>query len=207
MKKVVLVVSVVLLSMNSFTQETSENSNKPIKAGFVFGLNYSNLLTDNGLPSGAEVNNELGFRLGILAEFKLSKILFLSPKAELSMNNGGITQYHPDASVSKYDILPIGLEFMVPLLVKMPREKHKPYFFIGPKVKIPLTAQSTSTTIYSGRTDLAIDFGIGLDNTFSHFNFSPELRYSYGLLNVNRNPAFQSIYSHSVSLVFKFLGN
>jgi hypothetical protein len=95
---------------------------------------------------------------------------------------------------------------MVPVLVKMPREKHKPYFFVGPKVKIPLTKQNTASTIYSGNTDLAIDFGIGLDNVFSQFNFSPELRYSYGLLNVNKNPTFRSIYSHSFSLVFKFLG-
>jgi hypothetical protein len=207
MKKVVLVVSVVFLAIHSFSQEPTTNSNKPIKAGFDFGLNYSNISTDNSLPSGAEVNNELGFRLGILAEFKLSKILFLSPKAELSMNNGSITQYFSDGSVAKYDVLPIGLEFMAPIVVKMPREKYKPYFFVGPKVKIPLTAQSTATTTFLGKADLAIDFGIGLDNVFSQFNFSPELRYSYGLLNVNRNPAFQSIYSHSVSLVFKFLGN
>lgn len=206
MKKVVLVVSVVLLSIHSFSQETPENANKPIKAGFAFGLNYSNLLTGSSLPGGVEANNQLGVRLGILAEFKLSKVLFLSPKAELSMNNGRITQYFPDGTVAKYDVMPIGLEFMAPIIIKMPREKYKPYFFVGPKVKIPLIAKSTATTIYSGNTDIAIDFGIGLDNLFTQFNFSPELRYSYGLLNVNKNPAFQTIYSHSISLVFKFLG-
>lgn len=65
--------------------------------------------------------------------------------------------------------------------------------------------------VTSGR-DFTVDFGIGFDLYFKFFKFSPEVRFSHGLLNVYRpeesNPAFRDAISEirrkSITLYLNF---
>ena len=206
MKKVIFVTVLIISSLTVFSQSQSDVEEKRIKYGFNFGVNYSNLLYDDMLPSNASVSNNLGFRLGILADYKLSKIISVSPKAELSLNSGAVNFTNIDGSRSKYEVMPISLEFMTHFIFKKNNEKLSPYFFFGPNVKIPIYENNDNTTVFATNNDFAIDLGIGLDKLFTHLHFSPELRYSFGLLNVNKHPSVQSLNFHNISLVFNFLG-
>ena len=206
MKKVIIVISLFVSSLSVFSQSESSVNEKRMKYGFNIGINYSNLLDNEMLPSNASLSNDLGFRLGILADYKISKFLSISPKAEMSFNNSKVNFNNIDGSQTEYEIMPISLDFMAHFIFKKKNEKISPYFFFGPNVKIPVSKKNDNSTTFSTNSDFAIDFGIGIDKPFTNFNFSPELRYSFGLLNVNQHPSIQSLYFHNISLVFNFLG-
>ena len=206
MKKVVFVVGLLISSFAVFSQSDSNTIEKRLKYGFNLGMNQSNVLDNRKLPSNASLSNNLGFRLGILADYKISKFLSVSPKAEVSFNNSEVNFTNFDGSQTEYEIMPISLDFMTHFIFKRNNEKLSPYFFFGPNVKIPISEKNNNSTPYSTKSDFAIDFGIGVDKPFTHFHFSPELRYSFGLLNINQNPSIQSLYFHNISLVFNFLG-
>ena len=205
MKKVIFVTGLLISSLTVFSQSES-TVDKRMKYGFNLGINYSNLLDNEMLSSNASLSNNLGFRLGILADYKISKFLSISPKSEMSFNNGVINFNNIDGSQTEYEIMPISLDFMAHFIFKKNNVKLSPYFFFGPNVKIPVSKKNDNSTTYSTSSDFAIDFGIGLDKPFTHFNFSPELRYSFGLLNINQHPSIQSLNFHNISLVFNFLG-
>jgi len=206
MKKVVLVLGFVTWSLIMFSQSENAISEKRMKYGFNSGVHHSNLLYHNTLPDNASVSNSPGFRLGVLAEYKITKLLSISPKTEISFNNSKISFAHFDQSTTVYNIMPISLDVMAHFVFKKSNEKLSPYFFFGPDVKIPISNGDKSSTTFSTRSDFALDFGIGVNKAFNHFNFSPELRYSFGLLNVNQHPSLRTLNFHTISLVFNFLG-
>ena len=206
MKKVIFVAGLFISSLTVFSQSESAVNEKRMKYGFNLGISYSNLLDNEMLSSNASLSNGLGFRLGILADYKISKFLSISPKAEISFNNSKVNFTNNDGSQTGYEIMPISLDFMAHFIFKKNNEKLSPYFFFGPNVKIPISKKNDNSTTYSTNSDFAIDFGIGINKPFAHFNFSPELRYSFGLLNINQHPSIQSLNFHNISLVFNFLG-
>ena len=206
MKKVIFVIGLFVSSSSLFSQSENTLNEKQIKYGFNLGINHSNLINNATLPSNATLSNNLGFRLGILADYKIYKSLSISPKAEMSFNNGKINFINIDGSNTEYEIMPISLDFMAHFIFKKNNSKLSPYLFFGPNFKIPISKKTDNTTAYSTNSDFAIDFGIGLDKSFTHFNFSPELRYSFGIMNINQHPSLQSLNFHNVSLVFNFLG-
>jgi len=57
---------------------------------------------------------------------------------------------------------------------------------------------------YLNKTDFAIDFGIGFESSVKRFVFAPEIRFSYGLLNINENPVFQTLRYNNLSLILNF---
>jgi len=206
MSKVVFVLAVLTSSLTSFSQDEGSFGEKRVKYGFNLGVNYSNLLHKEALPENASLSNDFGFRLGILADYRLSEIVSISPKAELSFNNSSVHFAHTDGTSSEYRVMPVSLDLMTHFVFKANREKLSPYFLFGPNVKIPISKRSDNSAEFSTNSDLAIDCGIGIDRAGTSFNFSPELRYSFGLLNVNQQPSVQSLRFHMISLVFNFVG-
>ncbi|KAB1065981.1 outer membrane beta-barrel protein [Salibacter halophilus] len=206
MEKVVLAIALLFCSSTIFSQSSDSIDEKRLKYGFNLGLNYSNLLDDDKLPENASVTNNFGFRLGVLADYSVSELFHISPKAELSFNNSKVELDRADGSQLDYEVMPVSLEFMTHFLFKDNKEKLSPYFYVGPNVKLPLLLKEPGKTEFPTRYDFAIDFGVGVDKPLKHFNFAPELRYSFGLHNVNGHPELQTLYFHNISLVFSFLG-
>ncbi|MBU2020375.1 MAG: PorT family protein [Bacteroidetes bacterium] len=205
MKKFVFVLGLLFSPFVVYTQSVTNNIEKPLKFGFNLGINQSNVLDNGNLPNNASLSNNLGFRLGILADYKVAKIFLISPKAELSYNNCQIDFTNSDGSKSQYEVMPKSLDLMSHFVFKKNNEKSSPYFLFGPNVKIPISKRPKDQSSYSTSADFAIDFGIGIERAFANFNFSPELRYSFGLRNVNQNPMIQSLKFHNISLVLNFI--
>lgn len=206
MKKVAVFVVSILIGSLSYSQAENSTQDKRLKFGFNLGTNYSLLRHDGAYPTNATPSSGLGFQLGVFADFRLNSYLAIAPKAELSFNNADVDFTLSDGSVSNYEVLPTTINFMSHFVFRNNSKSFSPYCYIGPNIKIPLEKKSGSTTSYPSGTDFAIDFGLGLDKTFDSFNFAPELRYSFGLLDVNKNPALNSLTFHSVALIFNFYG-
>lgn len=174
--------------------------------GFNFGINYSNMMTQGTLPENAGISNGAGFRMGILMEDSINKYFAFAPKIELSFNDHQVLFKNPEDYVTNYKVSPITLEIMAHVLIKKKLGKFNTYFLFGPNFKIPITADDNTFKQYASKRDLAIDFGIGFDHDLKFFHFAPELRYSYGLINVNQHPNIKSLRCHTLSLVFNFKG-
>ena len=78
MKKVIFVIGLFVSSSSLFSQSENTLNEKQIKYGFNLGINHSNLINNATLPSNATLSNNLGFRLGILADYKIYKSLSIS---------------------------------------------------------------------------------------------------------------------------------
>ena len=204
MKKVILVLGFVAGSLNLFAQSESATADKRLKLGFNVGTNYSNVYTQEDLPANADLSNNIGLRLGILADYKLLNFLSVAPKVEMSFNNGRVQ--FSDPAQNEYKIMPIGVDFITHFIFKKENERLSPYLLIGPNFRLPITKKIDNPTVYPTSHDFAIDVGIGLEKPFTHFSISPEVRYSYGLLDVNQHPGIQSLRFHNISLVLNFVG-
>jgi len=201
MKKVVLVPILILSLFSSYSQNKANNK---LEYGFSIGVNYSNLFKESNLPPQLDISNGLGFTLGVLVDYKILDFLSVSPKANLTFNGGSLSQQLLTNIEKVYEIMPVCLDFKLDFVLKKTKGKINPYFLVGPNFRLAIFEDITDPTVFPTGNDLAIDFGIGLDKTFSKFKLAPELRYSFGLLNVVRNPIIQGINLHTISLVFNF---
>lgn len=206
MKKIGLLAAFLICSFSAFSQSETESSEKKFKFGINLGLNHSNLIIDEAnVSTDIGFLNDIGFQLGILTDYQFLKYISFSPRAKIAFNESNLL-ITDNGVTKKYAIMPIELGISTYLIFRKPTGKMKPYLFVGPTFKAPLTEQTTTSDEFGTNPDLSIDFGIGLENVFEHFSFAPEFRYSYGLLHVNQNPTLRSLRLHQVSLVFNFLG-
>ncbi|MCK4662211.1 MAG: PorT family protein [Bacteroidales bacterium] len=202
MKNVVLLTVMLLSSIIGLSQTESSDNDSKFRFGFNLGADYSNLQSKETLPSNANISNGVGFSFGAFMDYSISKNFLFSPKSELSFNNSSVDFENIDNST--YEIFPISLDFMIHFVYKIGNSNNIPYLLIGPKLKLPIEKKSTSSTEFKINPDFAIDFGIGLENKTKYFIFAPELRYSFGLLNVNQNPTLQTLNFHNISLILNF---
>ncbi|UTW66008.1 PorT family protein [bacterium SCSIO 12643] len=212
MKKVLFACLITLQSFTLLAQFGNGEEQKKLNYGISLGLNYSNILYEEFSPSvytQVEPSNGMGFRFGIVADYKISKIISIAPKAELSFNGGEISVQHlSNGSIignKSYDIMPVSAEIMMHIVFKKGNKNWKPYFFMGPNVRLPLRQYNSSQT-FKNNMDVALDFGIGGQRTFTTFHFLPELRYTFGLLDLAPDSRLESVNFHNISVIFSILG-
>lgn len=169
------------------------------------GINQSNLITDGELPLNNTVQNNVGYRLGLVAEYNAFDFVAIRPQVALSFNNAKATYALNGLEIDQFSLLSDYLEFGVQLVGKPRNSANKPYFFIGPTYKYNLKRETDYSPGQGAVSDLAIDFGIGFDKSTKYFRILPELRYSYGLKDINFLPDYPKTYFHSVSLLFHFI--
>lgn len=186
----------------SNAQSCKEEEKKRImNYGFSIGLNQSVLYT-SGLDEAYTLKNALGYRLGVYAEFGLSKRWRISPRSELSFNYGKIIE---DAAVYRVD--PYNLDIMIysKHMIKSHNRDVIPFWNFGPNVRIPLNYQFDGET-YATKVALALDFGFGFEFDLKHFKLSPELRFSGGITDIRRNPSGNLLSGSNAVLSLNFSG-
>ena len=198
----ILTIALLILGItNLVNSQSSTNSNNKFSLGFNIGMNYSLLKAkEYPLPNDAEFINDLGYQMGIIAEYRFSDKMSLNPRIEVVFNNG-IVQFGDGSGIQGiHEVLPVGLDIMTYLTYRISDSKNRPYIFIGPDVKLSNLEKVRSTLIFESGTDIAIDAGIGFEVSTNRYTFSPELRYSYGLTTFS-HPHLQPFYLHSISFV------
>lgn len=206
-----------LLSLITFAKNSKNNSDpvsksfcqmqdsmSKIKWGFNLGFNYSILQIKNVDPV-VQSSNSVGFRIGILMDWKLTNHLSFFPKSELSFNDSKVILLENQGDKEIYQVYPVILEVASHLTYKLYNNKTAPYILFGPTYKVPLTSDKNVQYV-TRRSDIALDFGIGIDKELSYFNIAPELRYSLGLLNLSGINTVGQLHFHTVTLVLNFKG-
>lgn len=202
MKYSVLLTSMLIWSVIGLSQSDQNFNDGKFRFGFNVGANYSNLKSKEALENNSKIYNGVGYSFGMFMDYSFLKNFMVSPNAELAFNNCGVES--EKFISSPYEIFPVSLNLMVHLAYRIGKGKIVPYIFAGPNFKIPAYKRPDTNYEFYTNKDLAIDFGIGLETRIRNFIISPELKYSYGFLNVNNNPGVQLLYFHNISLTLNF---
>jgi hypothetical protein len=103
------------------------------------------------------------------------------------------------------ELYPVSLGFKTHFHIILERKKNSPYLIVGSSARFSIeNMDNTSTTNFKSPLNFALDFGLGFDSKLDFFTFSPEIVYSYGLVNVN--PITDDTHYHKLSLVLNFKG-
>ncbi|WMX12982.1 MULTISPECIES: porin family protein [unclassified Aureispira] len=173
-------------------------SKKSYYFGITLGFNASKYRVEKDLQlinnDSVKTINSLygpGFNLGIVANIKLGKrfdFRFLLPT--LSFADRKLQYVMTDNSIVEKRIESVFLEFPVHF-----RYKSKPYkdfrvFVVGGiKYSIDLASNSRSRKaedlLKLNQSDLAIELGVGFQVFFPYFILSPEIKFSYGVLDIH----------------------
>jgi len=219
MKKQLLILPIMALSaFLSFSQDENELPDFYQKNlyGFSLGLNINNVITESltenqntAKPYLQNVRNFVGINLGCFAELRLLSFLWFRPELALKFNEGVFVFEEDDTEFSNSFI---NSEISNFLVFKRAGNKLNPYFLAGLTHKYNFAADDNFAKIITEPIDYSFDFGIGLDFLAKFFIFSPELVYSYGLMNLNDiqsndySQSLKSINIHNIALTFYFKG-
>ncbi len=168
--------------------------------GFMFGMQIQDMeLRNNGFidpDTGeqwyADVNNyNPGFTVGILGEMRLNKYLALRLIPTMHFGQRHLL-YHEQVTgrdttqnlKSTYISLPLSLKMAAPRY-----NNFRPYVVAGLAPSLDLTGHKHQA-IYTKPFDCFVEVGMGCDIYMPFFKLIPELKFSFGLLDIlkkNRN--------------------
>ncbi|WP_299249242.1 porin family protein [uncultured Cytophaga sp.] len=174
--------------------------------GFTLGVNASGFQSRvspnyfNDTVRSAAGTYTPGFSLGFIVNFRLHDHFDLRVLPTVGFYSRNIKYDFYNSS----EIQTIESTFMeIPLMLKyksMRRNNSRMYVIGGLKAAIEAGAKKKQRKITDLRTDgfdLCLDLGVGMDLYCPLFKFSPEIRFSHGLLNLlSHDP---NIYSSSLS--------
>jgi len=132
-----------------------------------------------------------GFNLGIVANIKLGKnfdFRFLLPT--LSFADRRVAYQKTNSTVVEKKIESVFLEFPIHFRYKSkPYKDFRVFVVAGLKYSIDLASNSRSRKaddlLKLNQSDLSIEFGVGFQVFFPYFILSPEIKFSYGVLDLH----------------------
>ena len=168
--------------------------NRRLHWGFLFGLQIQDLEfhnngyidPDTGEQWYTDVDNyNPGFTVGILGELRLSKHFSLRATPSLYFGQRRIWFHeqvsHRDTTQvlkSAYIALPINMKFAAPRY-----NNFRPYLIAGAAPAIDLTGHK-HRAICTKPLDCFVEVGFGCDIYLPFFKLNPELKFSFGLLDI-----------------------
>ncbi len=198
MRQFFLVASLLWSFTGLFAQiTTSDISEKKWLFGIYTGLNYQNLIAKKGPNFGYSTESGFGLHFGMLSEIKASHTVSILPRFGFSFNSAKLSY----GSEIEYT-MPANLDISTYILFALSKSKTNPYLFLGPSYSLPINSRSSVDL----KNYLSMDVGIGLNQVFSKFIFSPEFRYSRALANVSDSALASHLVPHTFSLLLGFKG-
>jgi len=196
---------------------------KTVHFGFLFGLGSSrfNVYHSENFKSDSIVTvvspSNFAFQVGGLVNFKLTDRFDFKTGMNISLY-GRQVNYRFNNSPDFPPELRESTWLEIPLLLKYKSQRRgNSRMFVDAGFKIGIEANvrknAASTRRLDTKTgDLSLEYGIGFEQFFQYFKFTPELRFSHGLTNMfvtptNNNPYardIQALNSHTVTLYLMF---
>ena len=196
--------------------------NRRLHYGFTLALNNTRfrptvseyyLSSEDSVVSATGIRNT-GFSLGFILNLKLADFfdLRLLPTVAFYQRDVNFLFKNKFASVQSTESTFIE----IPLMLKYKSQRRgnfRMYMVGGLKAAIEAGAkkrEKKDTELRSNNYDLCIDYGFGLDIYYPLFKFSPEIRFSHGLLNMlerDNNIYSQSLdrlSTHTITLFLQF---
>lgn len=212
MKKVILYALCLVISLENFGQTNSNFFNKKVSFGIVtalgqssFNLKQNNWNASNLKDSFNSVNTQSGLILLIGNEVKVKLNNTVSFRQRFQINFEGTTLKYDTKKfgLQKIKLKNIVLAAPIHFIFQSNHNKYRPFIFFGltPKINLGNNDQAIKEKIELKTFDISTDIGIGIEIKFSKFLLAPEVSFSQGMLNTNKN--IGSIYSNTISSLKK----
>lgn len=209
MQKIVLLLLFSLSASHMMAQDASFNKDKKkidknlpyyddklLHYGFTLGLNSTRFLmkqSDKFVDPKDSIRSmstprNTGFSLGFILNVKMGAYFDVRLLPTFSFYQRDVVFNYAQKSPSVQTTESTFIE--VPLLVKYKSQRHgntRMYVVAGLKPGIEAGAkkkEKKDTDLRTSNKDLSIDYGFGFDIYYPLFKFSPEIRFSHGLLNM-----------------------
>ncbi|MCE7993336.1 MAG: PorT family protein [Roseivirga sp.] len=206
------------------TQHRLNSDKKILKYGFFlgshqnsFGIKYSQAFeTSPDLENLLAINSKqkAGFNLGFMVDFRLADQFSLRiVPVKIGLYQHEVDYLLMDGTVDTQLIETTRIEPGAFLRYRSIRRGNTRMYVVGGLSGSLRTGKAKETDtggLVIRKLDIRAEVGIGLEKYFKFFKFSPELRYSRGLINVlNDGEAFYSLgidrlVTHNFTLYFHF---
>jgi len=230
-KKVAFLLFVFLISFSSrvVAQHGSPTINLPdsddkwLRYGFVIGghvsnykIRYSPEFTTSPLDTLQSIQslNKPGFSLGFLLNLKLAKYADLRLQPKVGFYEHELMYTFTGGRASRRHLVESTIvEFPLLLKYKSARRGNVRMYMIGgvnPSMRVSGKRDDGEEKLPIKNTNLSVEYGFGLDLYYPLFKFSPEIRFSHGLINLldpvqnQYSTGLQSVTAHSVTLYLIF---
>ena len=205
-KKLYLIITILFFGFTSHAQKYKKPKNlalydyQKIHFGFTLGINNLNF---NHQKNSSTINNDSiksintisqkGFNLGIVSNLRLSKYTDLRFIPALVFGERKINYGFKDSTNINYELKRIEstlLDFPIHIKYKSDRYNNfRTYVITGIKYSLDIASQARiddegKEIIKLKRNDLMGEIGFGIDFYLEYFKFSPQIKISYGLLNL-----------------------
>lgn len=191
---------------------------KPLHFGFLFGFGSSNfnLNTLRELPKDNFLYSprNFGFQIGGLANYAINPHWELKSGVNIALYD---RQLSMDSGNDVPDVLTRESTWLeIPALIKyrsIRRKNHRLYMIGGLKFGVEANVKKKSSALTTNTADLSLEYGFGFEQFFQYFKFTPEIRFSHGLVNMYATPGrsgsvwytnVNNLKTHTVSLIINF---
>lgn len=167
-----------------------------IHYGFQLALNNSGFRVRNSdvgindtTISGVTTSNPVSFTLGFVFNYRLNDYMDLRALPQVGFYERHVKYTYSDGTPELDNIFESTF-IELPLMLKYKsarRVNHRFYMLGGIKPMIEVGAkkkEKKDTQLRTKTFDLALEYGIGFDKYNELFKFSPEIRFSMGLMNL-----------------------
>jgi hypothetical protein len=195
--------ALLLLPISGYGQEAFQynlpfSDNKWLHYGFSIGLHgsslqlkYSDKFVTNEMDSVHSIMpaNAVGFSLGFITDFRIVEQFNFRVLPKVSFYEFPVDFNYTDGTTDKQLIEATFIE--MPILIKYKSERHKNFrvYFVGglaPGLEVSgkKRKEQSDNRLLTNDFNLNVEMGMGIDMYFPLFKFSPEVRFSKGLLNL-----------------------
>lgn len=193
---------------------------KPVHFGFLFAMPVNRYVVKTSDAYVSDTTVALfspvttAFRMGFTISKVLSEHFDIRTTPSVTLYGRTLTYQYAN---SKRDKIRESTWVEVPLLLKYKskRRVNTRMYLIGGvtfgfetnvKNKIRFGADQLNTN----KSDITLDYGVGLERFFEFFKFAPELRFSHGLINMvpstgmQTTPGIERLTTHAISIYLNF---
>jgi hypothetical protein len=188
-------------TVNWLKRKNPNYEDKKLNYGFLIGLHttayqlkYSEKFVSPDLNElwAVEPSWSPGFALGFIVNYKLEELFDLRLTPQVAFYEHRLKYVYLDAPTEEEVVETTMVEF--PILLKFKSEKRdnlRMYMIGGVKPAIEASGKRNLENVNSSLEitggNLSLDVGFGLDLYYPLFKFSPELRFSRGIVDVLDN--------------------
>ena len=213
-----IIIVFLFMGLNSLAQRNKKSQNlsrydfQKIHFGFTLGINElnfnvkknSNTITNDSLKN-LYSKSQKGFNLGIVSNLRIGKYTDLRFVPALIFGERQL-EYSFSDSLNTNEVKKIESTLIdFPIYIKYKSERYNNFraFVIGGlKYSLDIASQSDiddegQKLVKLKKNDLMGEVGFGLDFYLEYFKFSPQIKLSYGLINLLKSE--DSVYSNSIN--------
>ena len=185
-----------LLGQHQKLQNQPYTDQRQFHIGFTLGLltqdlilTQSGFVNDNGEVWFSEIPNySPGFKVGIIGDAYLSQNINIRIIPTILLGDKNFV-FKEQSSGEEFNTVIRNNYFSIPLHLKLSAQRtnnYRPYLLLGGYSSMEL-ASNKGLAVLLKPYDFGIDVGVGCDFYLPMFKLAPELKFSFGLIDILNN--------------------